>query len=113
MMAACETSCVKECCGLDAYDFSPLNLAAHLSKYHREIKQSILNKTKQDLDSLLESAKKINSEPEEEFTFEIEEMNEYFNFAKLKKLIEIIKMNIDLTPQILELSKSLEHPQKL
>lgn len=38
----CEKNCVAECCGIDAFDFSPLHIASFLSAYTGRISDSDL-----------------------------------------------------------------------
>ena len=33
LVARCQTMCVPECCGIDAYDFSPLHIASYLTMH--------------------------------------------------------------------------------
>jgi hypothetical protein len=33
LIARCQTICVAECCGVDAYDFSPVQIASYLTMY--------------------------------------------------------------------------------
>lgn len=34
LIEACETLCEVECCGIDAFDFSPIHMASHLIRYY-------------------------------------------------------------------------------
>lgn len=38
----CEKNCVADCCGIDAFDFSPLHVASYLSAYSGEISEAII-----------------------------------------------------------------------
>lgn len=33
LIARCQTICVAECCGIDAYDFSPIQIASYLTMH--------------------------------------------------------------------------------
>jgi hypothetical protein len=50
----CQTICVPECCGVDAYDFSPIHIASFLIMWRGDVDQSELSKLRQQIVSLRE-----------------------------------------------------------
>ena len=48
----CQTICVPDCCGIDAYDFSPIHVASFLIMWRGDVDQSELSKLRQQLCSL-------------------------------------------------------------
>lgn len=47
-----QTICVPECCGIDAYDFSPIHVASFLVMWRGDVDQSELSKLRQQIESL-------------------------------------------------------------
>lgn len=46
---SCETICERECCGIDAFNFSPFNVIYHLTKWHACIRDSDVEKIRTEL----------------------------------------------------------------
>lgn len=48
----CQTICVSECCGIDAYDFSPIHVASFLILWRGDIDPTELSKLREQIHSL-------------------------------------------------------------
>ena len=48
----CQTICVSECCGIDAFDFSPIHVASFLILWRGDVEQSELSKLRQQIHCL-------------------------------------------------------------
>jgi hypothetical protein len=52
LIARCQTICVAECCGVAAYDFSPIQIASYLSMYRGTPDDSEVQKLRGQIDAL-------------------------------------------------------------
>ncbi|MGJ8653578.1 MAG: DUF6331 family protein [Opitutaceae bacterium] len=98
LIGRCQTICVAECCGIDAYDFSPIQIASYLTMYTGGIEQPEIEKIKFQLKELNEVAKDTN--------LTIEEMNQIFTPSELDSLIDEINENLIVAIKLIELSES-------
>lgn len=84
----CETLCEAACCGLDAFDFSPIHIASFLIRYTGRIESG-------DVDKVLSQLQKLDTEAErlerEGGTISIEAMNQIFNGPMLSTLSTTIR----------------------
>jgi hypothetical protein len=99
----CEKGCVKACCGIDAYDFTPLHIASSMSAYTGTINPA-------DVEEMINEVKKFDQSFDElqlapiGFVCSIEHMNQHFNLEGFKALINELTLAIEASPKILELS---------
>ncbi|PHS05219.1 MAG: hypothetical protein COA78_15545 [Blastopirellula sp.] len=104
---ACESYCVAECCGLDAFCFSPLVIAAHLSYYSGSIQEESLIEIEKDLVALELQTKDLQQN-EHGFICGIEILNQLFTRESMDKLIRQLRTNLRLAPKVLDYSNKLE-----
>jgi hypothetical protein len=64
LIAVCESCCVNECCGIDAFHVSPLLIAAHLSGFTGAIEPAYVAHIAKDLQALLAEASLLTSDEE-------------------------------------------------
>lgn len=112
LVQACETYCVAGCCGIDAFDFSPLNIACHLSAYIGRILQNEVGEIEQEIETMLKEASLLGSD-DNGFICSIEHMNQFFTVDQLKSFAEELKNNLRLSPQILDLSEKIRYKNEL
>lgn len=93
LIRKCESICVKGCCGIDAYDFSPIHIASFLIMYTGAPEEKVLRDLKSQLEALAAnygengaSAKGVT----------LEEMNQKFSGKKLDQMVTEISQNIQL-----------------
>ncbi len=98
LIEACKTLCVPECCGVDAYDFSPINIACYLTRY-------VGTFNKREMHVLISQLEILRSSYGEDSSFEenrllIEEMNNFFTKADVELLVQEILENIQISEQL-------------
>ena len=104
LIGSCERECVSECCGIDAFDFSPLFIATYLSAYGGSINPD-------NIDSLLDQIAKIRVEhcgeplQDIELTHQIEIVNQNFTSTKLSAMLDEIEYNLKKASEVFELSE--------
>ena len=52
LVARCQTMCVAECCGVDAYDFSPVHIASYITMYRGQPDASEIRTLRGQIDAL-------------------------------------------------------------
>ncbi len=112
LVKSCERNCVHECCGIDAYDFSPLHIAAHISSYTGVIRESDIAEIQKEIDDLLQQVlamPRTSALPDEfkDYLCFIKGMNHWFSAKTLNKFAEELKYNMKVAIQVLELSDKL------
>ncbi len=77
LVEACENMCVAECCGIGAFDFSPLHITSHLSAFTGTISEADLSKVEAEIDAMVSHA--VTFSPDQSGNIcSIEGMNQYF-----------------------------------
>ncbi len=104
LVAACGTLCVPQCCGMEAFDFSPIHAASHLARYTGSVAASDVNAITKELDSVLETAAR-NQQPG--MVFSIESMNQILTLSELEELIARIKRSVHLAIDVHRYAESL------
>lgn len=106
LIAACEKNCVAGCCGIDAFDFSPLHIASHLSAFTGAISASDVDSVRSELAALLERAAAL--EPDSDgLACTVAGMNQCFTMEALQRLGDEIALGLELAPRVLEFSEEL------
>jgi hypothetical protein len=92
MIQNCATVCEPECCGIDAYHFSPFHIASFLLRYNGRIDQRDLEEIRNQL-SVLDANYGTNGASQNGCT--IEEMNQHFSGQAISKLVNDINAALD------------------
>jgi pyruvate/oxaloacetate carboxyltransferase len=98
LIGRCQTICESECCGIDAYDFSPIQIASYLTMYTGGVEEPEIEKIKTQLNELSKVTK--------EKSITIEDMNQIFSPSDLNSLIDEINQNLTVAINLIELSES-------
>ena len=99
LVSRCQTVCVAECCGIDAYDFSPVHIASYLIMW--EGKPSKLNLVK--LRTQLEALKSnYGSKGASSNGITIDDMNQGFSGIEIDNLVDEITENLEIALKICE-----------
>jgi hypothetical protein len=93
LVSNCETLCRSECCGIDAYDFSPINIANYLTKFDGQANESEVDLIKEKLKFII-SSNAQNSEPQ--LVISVEEMNQNFTSEEIVIFASEIKHNLEV-----------------
>ena len=105
----CEKNCVAGCCGIAAFDFSPLHVASRLAAYSGEITPAEIADWEAELaraEALIEPL----SPNEKGYLCTIAAMNQSFTRASFKAFIGELGHSIRVPPQVLEFSERIRHP---
>jgi Family of unknown function (DUF6331) len=107
----CEKSCVAGCCGVDAFDFSPVHVASYLCAFTGRITASDIA----DWEGQLSAAESLihDLQPDANgYVCTIERLNQHFRRAEFEQFIDEIRRSIQLAPMLLEYSNQLEADSK-
>ena len=95
----CMTICVAECCGIDAYNFSPIHIASFLLMHRGATDPIEISQIRDQLKSL---KRQYGIAGELALGVTIEEMNQIFLPAEIDSLCEKIDRNLNIALQIIE-----------
>ena len=99
LVSRCQTMCVAECCGIDAYDFSPVHIASYLLMWQGKVDQSSLAKLRGQLGALKANYGSSGASAQ---GVTLDEMNHSFTGPQIDRLVDEIKANLDLALRICE-----------
>lgn len=108
----CEKSCVAECCGVDAFHFSPLHIASFISGSSGAINEAELGTWNGLIDEFESNFRALQSPQEGGFACVISPMNQLFTEEAFAALIAELRTSLAAAPAVLELSNQLETPTK-
>ena len=103
----CEKRCVAGCCGIDAFDFSPLHVASYLSSFNGRITEHDI----EEWESLLRKAERLTKElmPDGDgFLCSVEGMNQCFRRGDFESFIAELRHSIRVAPKMLETSNQIK-----
>jgi hypothetical protein len=93
IVARCQTLCVAECCGVDAYDFSPIHIASGLLMFRNEPDAAELRTLRAQIEALKANYGSSGSSAR---GVTIEEMNQVFKAAEIDRLADELAANLDI-----------------
>ncbi|RWR09174.1 DUF6331 family protein [Paenirhodobacter populi] len=93
----CETLCEAACCGVDAFDFSPIHIASSLIRYTGKIESEEVDKVLSQLRNLDVEAERLTRDGG---TTSIEVMNQVFNGPALFALSATIRDSLTKAVQL-------------
>ena len=103
LLMDCETVCVAGCCGLDAFDFSPLRLAASLTKYDGWNESQVA--TIRDELTALETAGQQATADENGLVGCSETLNQCFTADSLAALVAQLRTGLDEAAKLVPYSR--------
>ncbi|ODV20821.1 MAG: hypothetical protein BGP24_12485 [Lysobacterales bacterium 69-70] len=108
LFAACEQHCVAGGCGIGAYDFSPLYIAANLAGYSgKGLQIDGADALYRELDSMLEQG--LAQTPNEQgFVCEVAGTNQYFTRELPRTLVERVRWAIAQSLLVVEYVNRLD-----
>ena len=107
LLDACQKACIPECCGVEAYDFSPLHIASYLSAFTGAVSDDDIRLIEHQLDTLAFEA--AGREPDDDgYVCSIKGMNQYFTRESLNSLIAQLKDAVRLAPRVIEAVRQIE-----
>ena len=107
LLDACQRNCVADCCGIDAYDFSPLYVAAYLSAFTGVVSDDDIRTIEEQLDALASEAAQLGPD-KDGHVCSICGMNQYFTRDLLNEVIVRVKHAVRLAPRVIEAVRQIE-----
>jgi hypothetical protein len=99
LVSRCQTICVSECCGVEAYDFSPIQIASFLTLWRGLPDANEVETIRSQLTTL---EKRAGSNG-----LTIEEMNQTFTTKQVHELVGEITANIEVALDLIKQSEAL------
>lgn len=93
LISYCEQICVKECCGIEAFDFSPVHIASWLQQSRGEPTSKTVDELKKQLSEF--RAQFGTGSNSEGYESDEDEMNQIFSEAQIDQLVEQISKNLE------------------
>ena len=106
----CEKACVAECCGIDAFDFSPLHIASYISAYTRRIDENEIAAWEAEIHKAEEMVIGLPAN-DDGYVCSVADMNQYFRAAEFERFMAELRHSMRAAPRLLELSIELEFPR--
>lgn len=98
----CQTICVAECCGVDAYDFSPIQIASYLTMYRGKPDDSELQTLRGQIEALCSN---YGAAGASECGVIIDQMNQVFSAEQIQKLASELLANLDVALNLIQASE--------
>ena len=105
LVAHCETICVHGCCGLDAYDFSPVHIASYLTRTTRGVDEAVTA----ICDQLEALRANYGSSGASGRGVTVESLNEVFTGQRLDQFVAELLGNIPVALALIEQSERLRY----
>lgn len=105
LICSCENLCVKACCGIEAFDFSP----AHIASYLDQAKGQPLEKTISEIKTQLSEfqANYGDGSMGDGYESDENEMNQIFSAAQVSQLVVEISSNLESAIDLVERSNTV------
>ena len=94
----CENLCVKECCGIESFDFSPIHLASWLQQSRGEPSEEVLQKLHQQLEDF--RTRFGSGSSSEGYESDDSEMNQIFSPEQVDQLAQQLAANLKVAVQL-------------
>ncbi len=112
LVGRCETRCVSQCCGLRAYDFSPLNIAYYFTDQGEvEMHSEAVKRVEEDILKLCQEAKLLDPNMDGEL-IAIDQFNTHCTASEIIKFTDEILYNIRVAEQVIKLSENIRSKEK-
>jgi hypothetical protein len=102
LIKRCQTVCVAECCGIDAYDFSPIHIASSLIMWRGKPDASEIQKLRGQIEVLREN---YGSTGASDHGVIISEMNQSFTPEQVDAMANELLVNLAVALNIIEVSE--------
>ena len=98
----CQTVCVAECCGIDAYDFSPIHIASFLIMWRGKPDTSEIHKLRGQIEALRENYGSTGASGN---GLIIEEMNQSLTPEQVDAMANELLANMEVALNLIEVSE--------
>ena len=106
LVARCETICVAQCCGIDAYDFSPVQLASGLTMYRGLPDPAELRRVRGQIAALKANYGAAGASAR---GATLEDMNQTFTAEQIDALADELSANLEVALALIEQSERLRY----
>lgn len=106
LIARCQTICVAECCGSDAYDFSPIQIASYLTMCRGKPDASEVRTLRGQIDAIRANYGLAGASGRGVI---LEEMNQGFTAEQIEALASELSANMDIALKLVEKSEELRY----
>lgn len=106
----CEKPCVAECCGVNAFDFSPVHITSFMSTHSGSICEQELATWNTLIDELESNFLALQSEGTDGLICVITSMNQFFTEEAIRALNSELRTSVAASLEIMELSDRLQAP---
>ncbi len=106
LVARCQTICVAECCGIGAYDFSPVHIASYLLLWQGKIDQANLTKLMGQLVALKAN---YGSSGASSQGVTLDDINQNFTGAEIDKMVDEITANLKIALKLCDESERMRY----
>jgi hypothetical protein len=106
LIARCQTICVAECCGIDAYDFSPIQIASYLTMYRGKPDAPEVRTLLGQIDALRANYGLAGASGG---GVTLEEMNQGFTAEQVEVMANELLANLDAALSLIEKSEELRY----
>ena len=106
LIDSCERTCVADCCGIDAFDFSPLFAAAYLASHYGEIRNEDIISLRNQVCSLREQYC-LKPLQDIEYVIQIKSMNQNFTSSGFSRFLDELEFAFENSKEVFEVSESL------
>ncbi len=104
----CEKHCLAACCGINAFDFSPLHVASYVSASVNCISPNDIAEWEQELTKAEELVRDLTPN-EDGFLCSVAGMNQYFTRKTFTDFIAELQHSLRVSPQVVNFSERLRH----
>lgn len=109
----CEVVCVVGCCGLDAYNFSPMHMASHfLMRNAGEFTNKLVNYVIADLEQLIKIADRYDDSSRVVCFIRISDMDQNFSKSSLRASLMEVHFNLLGIEKIAKLTEEIRYKKK-
>jgi len=108
LIARCQTICVAECCGIDAYDFSPVQIASYLTMWRGSTDPNEVTRLRQQIEDFRD---RYGSRGSGAGGVTIEEMNQSFTKEAIDGLGTELCANLVVALELIAISESNRYHQ--
>lgn len=109
MVNGCQTVCVVECCGLDAFDFSPIHIASHLLKWGSTSNISGVSTLSAQIEALKAN---YGSKGASACGATIDDLNQQLSGNQIDQLTDELSANLKVAVKLIEESEKNRHQIK-
>lgn len=103
LLNRCQTICVAECCGIHAYDFSPIHVASYLLMFRGLVDPSEVKQLRVQLAALKAN---YGTKGASARGVTLDEMNQDFTAEEIDSLVNEIETNLEVALKLVEDSES-------